>query len=56
MGKAEDVIELLSEIGEISSELSDIIMAEKDIDKLSAYHKAAVKAYSVDMFRKETGL
>ena len=55
-GKAEDVIELLSELGEVSAELSDIIMAENDVDILSAYHKAASKAESVEKFRKETGL
>ena len=55
-GKAEDVIELLSELGEVSAELSDIIMAENDFDILSAYHKAASKAESVEKFRIETGL
>ena len=55
-GKAEFVIDLLSELGEVSAELSDSIMAEKNPDKLSEYHKAAAKAESVDMFRKETGL
>ena len=46
----------LSELGEVSAELSDIIMAENDVDILSAYHKAASKAESVEKFRKETGL
>ena len=56
IGKAEFVIELLSELGEVSTELSDAIKAEKDLDRLSAYRKAAVKAESVEKFRKETGL
>ena len=56
IGKAEFVIELLSEVGEVSAELSDAIKAEKDLDRLSAYHKAASKAESVEKFRKETGL
>ena len=55
-GKAEDVIDLLSELGKVSAELSDVIMAEKALEKLLAYLKAAAKAESVDMFRKETGL
>lgn len=32
------------------------IIAENDFDRLSAYHKAASKAESVEIFRKETGL
>ena len=55
-GKAESVIELLSELGEVSTELSDVIMAEKDPESLLAYLKAASKAESVEKFRKETGL
>ena len=55
-GKAEFVIELLSELGEVSTELSDAIMAEKDPARLLAYLKAASKSDSVEKFRKETGL
>ena len=55
-GKAESVIELLSELGDISAELSDAIMVEKDPERLLAYLKAASKAESVEKFRKETGL
>ena len=55
-GRAISIIELLSELGEVSTELSDVIMAEKAPEKLLAYLKAAAKAESVDMFRKETGL
>ena len=55
-GKAEFVIELLSELGEVSTELSGAIMAEKDPARLLAYLKAASKADSVEKFRKETGL
>lgn len=55
-GKAESVIELLSELGDISAELSDAIIAEKDSERLHAYLKAAAKAESFEKFRKETGL
>ena len=55
-GKAEFVIDLLSELGEVSTELSDAIMSEKDSKRLLAYLKAVTKAESVEMFRKETGL
>ena len=55
-GRAISIIELLSELGEVSTELSDVIMAEKAPEKLLAYLKVAAKAESVDMFRKETGL
>ena len=55
-GRAISIIELLSELGEVSAELSDAIMAEKAPEKLLAYLKVAAKAESVDMFRKETGL
>ena len=55
-GRAISIIELLSEIGEVSLELSDVIMAEKDPESLLAYLKAASKAESVEKFREETGL
>ena len=56
IGRAEDVLELLSELGEVSAELSDAIIAEKDSERLLAYLKAASKAESFEKFRKETGL
>ena len=56
IGRAEDVLELLSELGEVSAELSDAIIAEKDSERLHAYLKAAAKAESFEKFRKETGL
>ena len=55
-GRAISIIELLSEIGEVSLELSDVIMAEKDPESLLAYLKAASKAESVEKFREETRL
>ena len=55
-GRAISIIELLSELGEVSTELSDVIMAEKAPEKLLAYLKVAAKAESVEMFRKKTGL
>ena len=55
-GWTEAVIELLSEFEGAADDIIDTVMAENDPKKLSAYHRAAAKADSIEMFRKETGL
>ena len=55
-GWTEAVIELLSEFEGAADDIIDTVMSENDPKKLSAYHRAAAKADSIEMFRKETGL
>jgi len=51
-GKADSVIELLSELGEVSKELSDKVYAQKDLDILKSWLKLAAKTDSIDSFEK----
>lgn len=52
-GKAEAIVELLSEYGPISEELKGIIMKEKDKETLRMWLKLAAKADSVSEFERE---
>ena len=49
-GKAEAVLNLLEELGEISDDLRVRIISEKDIDVLKRWLKQAVKSESIDEF------
>ena len=49
-GKAEDILELLMELGDISESLHETIMNEKDIAILSEWHKLAAKVDSIEEF------
>ena len=55
-GKAEDVLELLEELGPVPEKARERIMKEQDLPTLSKWHKAAAKAQSVDRFLQEMGL
>ena len=52
-GKASAVIELLSEAGEVSKELSDKIYEQKDLEVLKKWLKLAARAESISDFEKE---
>ena len=52
-GKAEDILQLLGELGLVPTELADKIMSEKDLDVLRVWLRAAAKAESVQGFRKD---
>lgn len=52
-GKAETVIDILSELGTVSGHLRDQIMNETDLNILKEMVSAAVKAESVEQFEKE---
>ena len=52
-GKAEDILQLLGELGPIPTELADKIISEKDLDVLGCWLRAAAKAESVQGFRKD---
>ena len=49
-GKAESIVELLAERGEVSEELAKIILEEKEPETLRWWLKAAAKAESVKAF------
>ena len=52
-GRAESIIELLEDLGEISEELQTRIMAEKDLQILSKWHKLAARVESIDAFQEK---
>lgn len=51
-GKAEAIIQILDELGEVPTELSDKIMAEKDLDTLNHWLKTAARAESLQQFEE----
>ena len=51
--KAEDIIELLEELGEVSKELYDKIYAQKDLEILKKWHKLAAKVSSISEFEEK---
>ena len=52
-GKAEDILDLLEDLGKVPDTLREVIMAEKDLDKLKKWHKTAARAKSVEQFQSE---
>lgn len=52
-GRAEAIVELLSEYGPISEDLKGIIMKEKDIETLRTWLKLAAGADSVKEFEQK---
>lgn len=55
-GKAEAVIELLEDNGDISDSLKNLIMEQTDVNVLHKWLKAAAKAESIEEFEKAVGL
>ena len=55
-GKAEDIIELLEELGEPSDTLRKRIMEQKDIKVLSRWLKTAARSESIEAFEESVGL
>ena len=51
-GKAEDVIELLEDLGDLSDSLKACIMEQTDLELLKKWHKAAAKAKSIEEFEE----
>ena len=52
-GKAEAVLEILEELGEVSEEVRKLILEEKDPETLKRWVKSAAKSESVEQFVKE---
>ncbi len=55
-GKAEAVIELLEDLGDLSDLLKAYIMEQTDLELLKKWHKAAAKATSIEEFEEAVGL
>ena len=55
-GKAEDIIELLNDVGKVSEELSNVIYGQKDLEVLKKWLKLAARAESIDAFETAIGL
>ena len=55
-GKAEAVIELLEDLGDLSDSLKACIMEQTDLELLKTWHKAAAKAKSIEEFEEAVGL
>ena len=49
-GKAESIIDLLSDLGTVSEELREKILEERNFDTLRSYLRKAAKAQSVEEF------
>lgn len=54
-GKAEAVLELLEDLGEVSGELKRTILAQKDLEVLKRWNKLAAHAGSIEDFQKQMG-
>ena len=55
-GKAEDVLELLAELGAVSEELRRTVMETRDLEKLKTWLKLAAKTKSVEQFQRQAGI
>lgn len=55
-GKAEEILSFLGERASVPEELAQKIWKETDLAILHKYLQLAVKAESLEQFRKETGL
>lgn len=51
-GKAEDILELLADMGCISDELKTRIMDQKDLNVLNSWHKLAARSRTVEEFER----
>ena len=54
--KAEDVLELLAELGAVSEELRRTVMETRDLEKLKTWLKLAAKTESVEQFQRQAGI
>jgi len=55
-GKAEAVVELLEELGEVPQDLKKVILEERNPERLRSWHKLSAKAESIEKFRKMAGI
>lgn len=49
-GRSESILDVLEDLGPVSSEIREQILSEKDLDTLKIWNKGAAKVESVDEF------
>ena len=52
IGKAESILDILQELGEVPEKLKDRILAQQDLSILEGWLKAAIKVSSIEEFEK----
>lgn len=55
-GKAEDIPDLLKEMGDVSDILRDYIMSQKDLTILKEWLKVAANSKDVESFQRKIGI
>lgn len=55
-GKAEDIMDLLMEFGNVPDSVRNSIMSQKDLKILREWHKLAARAENIEAFEKAIGL
>lgn len=55
-GKAEDIIDILEDVGNVSEELKEFIYRQKDLNELKKMLKLAGSSKSVDEFEEKIGI
>lgn len=55
-GKADDILEFLNDIGNVSEDLKAIIMGQDNIDVLKEWLKISAKVSSIEEFRKKADI
>ena len=55
-GKAEDILELLEDLGEIPQELQETVLEQQDLEILKAWHKLAAKVETIGEFESKMKL
>lgn len=56
LGKAEFILELLGEVGEVPDALRDLIMEQRNAEQQKVWLKAASRARSIEEFERAVGL
>ena len=51
-GIAESILELLGDLGDVSMELREAIITEKEVQRLKQWHKLAARAGSIEEFQQ----
>ena len=51
-GKAESILELLEDLGEIPEELKEKVMSQRNMEVLKKWHKIAAKVESLEKFEQ----
>ena len=53
IGKAEDILELLEDLGSVPADIRQLVMEQRDLETLTLWHKLAAKAKSIEEFENQ---